>query len=213
MACDKQFDRKAHLLNAEQGYTEDKTVPKDSVTPTFACAVLRVNNPRWKGVPFILKCGKALDERKASARAFARRLSSMRMQAEIRVQFRRPLNDLFADVSPNELVLRVQPDEAVYLKMTTKRPGLHGGSMHTELNLSYRERCADCNALLLMQLVIDTHRRFKEEAKNLPDAYERLILDVVRGDHNLFVRSDEVLRRCVCAGNADRVRCARSVSL
>jgi len=142
---------------SEGGYREDPTVPKDSRTPTYACAVLWIDNERWSGCPFILKCGKALNERKA----------------DIRIQFRPPVNRLFTDTSPNELVLRVQPDEAVYLKMTTKQPGLEGGSRHTELDLSYKQR-------------------FGEEAKQLPDAYERLILDVLRDDHNLFVRADEL---------------------
>ena len=42
------------------GYTDDKTVPKGSKTPTFACAVVNICNERWDGVPFILKCGKGL---------------------------------------------------------------------------------------------------------------------------------------------------------
>ena len=112
----------------------------------------------WIGTPFILKCGKALNEKKA----------------DIRIQFKPPFNKLFTDVSPNELVLRVQPDEAVYLKLTTKKPGLEGGVSHTELDLSYKQR-------------------FQDEAKDLPDAYERLIFDVLRGDHNLFVRADELI--------------------
>ena len=142
---------------AEGAYVQDPTVPSDSVTPTFACAVLWIDNERWAGTPFILKCGKALNERKA----------------DIRIQFKPPGNRLFSDTSPNEVVLRVQPDEAVYLKITTKQPGLEGGSRHTELDLSYK-------------------KRFGDEAKQLPDAYERLILDVLRNDHNLFVRADEL---------------------
>lgn len=42
------------------GYTDDKTVPEGSKTPTFACAVVNICNERWDGVPFILKCGKGL---------------------------------------------------------------------------------------------------------------------------------------------------------
>jgi glucose-6-phosphate 1-dehydrogenase len=42
----------------EPGYLEDPTVPKGSITPTFAAAVFHINNERWEGVPFILKCGK-----------------------------------------------------------------------------------------------------------------------------------------------------------
>lgn len=141
----------------QPGYLDDPTVDKSSITPTFAAAVLKVNNSRWADTPFILKCGKALNQRKA----------------EIRIQFKTPVNNLFEDLSPNELVMRVQPDEAVYLKMTTKKPGLESGLSHTELDLSYK-------------------KRFKHQAQQLPDAYERLILDVIQGDHNLFVRVDEL---------------------
>ena len=44
--------------NGKPGYLDDDTVPKGSVCPTFACTTLYVNNPRWEGVPFILKAGK-----------------------------------------------------------------------------------------------------------------------------------------------------------
>lgn len=145
----------------EGGYLDDKTVPKGSVTPTYALCVLHVKNTRWSGVPFFLKAGKALNERKA----------------EIRVQFKKPTNGLFNSLSNNELVLRVQPDEAIYLKMSTKKPGLAGGVSHTELDLSYGGRFTEG----------------KETKLDLPDAYERLIFDVIRGDHNLFVRSDELV--------------------
>ena len=46
-------------------YTDDEGVPKDSQTPTFATAVFHINNERWAGVPFIIRCGKALNEKKA----------------------------------------------------------------------------------------------------------------------------------------------------
>eukprot|EP01087_Luapelamoeba_hula_P019417 TRINITY_DN6422_c1_g1_i1.p1 TRINITY_DN6422_c1_g1~~TRINITY_DN6422_c1_g1_i1.p1 ORF type:complete len:596 (+),score=108.02 TRINITY_DN6422_c1_g1_i1:96-1790(+) len=142
-------------------YHDDKTVPKGSITPTYATAVLRINNSRWKGTPFILKCGKALNERKA----------------EVRIQFHKPANNLFLDsaLAPNELVVRVQPDEAVYMKMTIKKPGLTAETVYTEMDLSYKHRFGDHGHI------------------SLPDAYERLILDVIRGDHNLFVRDDELL--------------------
>jgi glucose-6-phosphate 1-dehydrogenase len=139
----------------QPGYLDDKTVPKGSVAPTFATAVVFVNNARWSGVPFILKCGKALNERKA----------------EIRVQFRPPAYNLFNDAQPNELVIRVQPNEAMYVKLMQKKPGLTGELYQSELDLTYNERFGKIN---------------------LPDAYERLILDVFRGDHNLFVRDDEL---------------------
>lgn len=46
------------------GYTDDKTVPKDSLTPTFAAAALFIDNARWDGVPFLMKAGKALHNRR-----------------------------------------------------------------------------------------------------------------------------------------------------
>jgi len=141
------------------GYREDPSVPKESKAPTFAVAIMEVKNPRWDGVPFILKCGKGLNERKA----------------EVRIQFRNWPGSLFENagkpVPPNELVLRVQPNESIYLKMLTKTPGLGEGLEEVEMDLTY-------------------HSRFN--TGTLPDAYERLILDVVRGDHRLFVRSDEL---------------------
>lgn len=80
------------------------------------------------------------------------------------------------------------------MKMTAKQPGLVGGLRHTELDLSYKTRCDFACVSLCISLCVCF--RFGAEAKDLPDAYERLILDVVRGDHNLFVRGDEVT--CVC---------------
>lgn len=45
-------------------YTDDPTVPKGSITPTFAAAALFINNARWDGVPFLMKAGKALHTRR-----------------------------------------------------------------------------------------------------------------------------------------------------
>jgi len=138
-----------------KGYLEDKDISPDSVTPTFAQAVLWVNNPRWHGVPFILKCAKAVEERKA----------------EIRIQFRENPGSLFSLAQRNELVIRVQPSEAVYVKVSNKAPGLSSDLVMSDLDLTY-------------------HAKFAGHYN--PDAYERLILDAIRGDHNLFVRSDEL---------------------
>ncbi|KAM6976516.1 glucose-6-phosphate 1-dehydrogenase-like [Aplochiton taeniatus] len=138
------------------GYLDDPTVPKGSCTPTFATAVLYVQNERWGGVPFILRCGKALNERKA----------------EVRLQFTDVPGNIFTERCPrNELVVRVQPNEAIYLKMMTKKPGAFLCPEETELDLTYRSRYKDVK---------------------LPDAYERLILDVFCGNQMHFVRSDEL---------------------
>lgn len=107
---------------AKMGYRDDPTVPAGSTTPTYALAVLRINNERWDGVPFILKCGKALNERKA----------------EVRIQYHDVPGDIFeGKPKRNELVIRVQPGEALYVKMMTKSPGITFDMEETELDLTY----------------------------------------------------------------------------
>lgn len=54
--------------DGKPGYLDDEGVPADSNCPTYATCVLHVNNPRWAGVPFVMKAGKALSERKAEVR-------------------------------------------------------------------------------------------------------------------------------------------------
>uniref|UniRef100_A0ACB8EL86 Glucose-6-phosphate 1-dehydrogenase n=1 Tax=Sphaerodactylus townsendi TaxID=933632 RepID=A0ACB8EL86_9SAUR len=141
---------------AQKGYLDDSTVPRGSTTPTFAAAVVYVDNERWDGVPFVLRCGKALNERKA----------------EVRLQFRDVPGDIFQrQCKRNELVIRVQPNEAVYTKMMTKKPGMFFNPEESELDLTYGNRY---------------------KGVKLPDAYERLILDVFCGSQMHFVRSDEL---------------------
>ena len=47
--------------NGKPGYLDDETVPQNSVCPTFAALTLWINNPRWEGVPFILRAGKGTE--------------------------------------------------------------------------------------------------------------------------------------------------------
>eukprot|EP01052_Picozoa_sp_SAG31_P005858 SAG31_NODE_264_length_18835_cov_7.543553_9_plen_188_part_00 len=56
------------ILGQYEGYTFDSDVPNDSTTETFALAHMRINNARWKGVPFLVKCGKALNQRRVDIR-------------------------------------------------------------------------------------------------------------------------------------------------
>jgi len=141
--------------NGKPGYHDDDTVPKDSVCPTYAATTLWIHNPRWEGVPFILKAGKALNESKV----------------EVRIQFKDVTQGIFKDIARNELVIRIQPSEAVYLKLNAKTPGLITRAIPTDMDLTYK-------------------RRF-EDAK-IPEAYEALILDALKGDHSNFVRHDEL---------------------
>jgi len=55
--------------DAKLGYLNDPSVPKGSVTATYAATVLFIKNERWEGVPFILRCGKGKDTLRNVTRA------------------------------------------------------------------------------------------------------------------------------------------------
>jgi glucose-6-phosphate 1-dehydrogenase len=59
------------------GYTDDKTVPSNSITPTFAAAALFIDNARWDGVPFLMKAGKALHNRRLEKRILSNTCKSL----------------------------------------------------------------------------------------------------------------------------------------
>ena len=92
-------------------------------------------------------------------------------KVEIRVQFKDVTQGIFKDISRNELVIRIQPSEAVYLKLNAKTPGLYTRAVPVDMDLTYK-------------------RRFGEV--HIPEAYEALILDALKGDHSNFVRDDEL---------------------
>lgn len=101
---------------------------------------------RPPGVPFVLRCGKALNEQKA----------------EVRLQFTDVPGDIFSkSCQRNELVVRVQPNEAIYLKMMTKRPGVYFSPEETELDLTYRSRYKvlqyPCGPWFLCSLLLESH--------------------------------------------------------
>lgn len=112
--------------NGKPGYKDDDTVPDDSNTPTFAALALHVDNDRWRGVPFIMRAGKALDESKV----------------EIRVQFKN-LEHKFGRIERNELVTRIQPGEALYMLINAKIPGKATSTLPVELDLTYKDRFQD----------------------------------------------------------------------
>jgi len=143
---------------AVPGYREDPTVPPDSATPTYAAAVLRIRNRRWDGVPFVIEAGKAMNAR----------------INEIRIRFREVPGNIFRSADgahdDNELVIRVQPDEAIYLRLVHKVPGLATRLASRNLDLRYEAAFSEI----------------------IPDAYESLLLDVIRGEKGLFIRGDEL---------------------
>lgn len=92
-----------------------------------------MRNERWDGVPFILRCGKALNERKAEVGSCtALSFSTPRFHSidthffisQVRIQFKDVAGPIFGETVRNELVIRVQPQEAVWLKVLVKKPGM-----------------------------------------------------------------------------------------
>ena len=134
----------------------------DSVTESFVALKVHISNWRWAGVPFYLRTGKKLRAR----------------MSEIAVIFKDPPHSIFPQTKRrrggNSLVIRLQPDEGITMHMIIKEPG-QGGFRLTEvpLDMSFAEALGD-------------------NGEHLADAYERLMMDVIRGDQTLFMRGDEV---------------------
>ncbi|MGB3806495.1 MAG: glucose-6-phosphate dehydrogenase [Erythrobacter sp.] len=137
-----------------------------SRTETFAAIKAHVDNWRWKGVPFYLRTGKRLPER----------------VTEILVQFRCVPHSIFDSVQapggtglqPNKLLIGIQPEENITLSLMAKVPGLD------EDGVALREVPLE---IAMPDAFVGQHRRI---------AYERLLVDLIKGDQTLFVRRDEV---------------------
>jgi glucose-6-phosphate 1-dehydrogenase len=140
------------------GYRQEKGVAPDSNTETFAAARLMIDNWRWQGVPFYLRSGKRM----------------VRKVSEIAITFKEVPHSIFsplgAELSPNVLVLNVQPDEGVSLSIQAKKPGPKLCFMKLAMDFQYREYVGD----------------------KMPDAYPHLLLDAMLGDQTLFWRADGV---------------------
>lgn len=139
-------------------YLDEEGVAAGSSTETFAALRYYINNWRWQGVPFYVRSGKRL----------AKRVS------EIVVQFKRPPGVLFTegsrfDVEPNTLVMHIQPDEGISLRINSKIPGLETRTQPVRMHFRYATTYGS----------------------NTPEAYERLIIDAMIGDSTLFIRGDE----------------------
>ena len=141
-------------------YLEDVENP-DSRTESFIAMKVHISNWRWKGTPFYLRTGKRLRTR----------------ASEIAVTFKQPPHSIFDDAPgwrENVLVIRLQPDEGMNLKVMIKEPGPGGMRLvQVPLDMSFAEALGP-------------------EGREMPDAYERLIIDVIRGNQTLFMRGDEV---------------------
>jgi glucose-6-phosphate 1-dehydrogenase len=146
------------------GYRDEDDVHPESTVETFVAIEAYVDNDRWRGVPFYLRTGKAL--------ALSCRTVTLR--------FRNPRCDWWADLSmdgvdpgPNELILQLTDEAHISLEMRAKKPGPDMQLVEAVMKVDFAEDFPHDDPL---------------------EAYERLILDVLRGDRTLFTRSDEVER-------------------
>lgn len=140
------------------GYRAEDRVDPQSCTETYVALRLTIDNWRWAGVPFYLRVGKRLPKG----------------GTEISIQFKAAPNVLFnksaGKVGANVLVIRIQPDEGISLRMQAKIPG---------------------TSLRIEPVKMD-FRYGTSFGKQSPEAYERLLLDAMSGDATLFARRDEV---------------------
>jgi glucose-6-phosphate 1-dehydrogenase len=138
------------------GYRAEEKVDPKSMTETFVALRLNMDNWRWWDVPIYMRVGKRLPK----------------SGTEISVHFKKAPLVLFNKESTGEnvLVIRIQPDEGISLRMQAKMPGT-----------SFR----------IEPVKMDFHYG-TSFGKASPEAYERLLLDAMSGDATLFARRDEV---------------------
>ena len=142
-----------------KGYLNEAGVNPASSTPTYAAVRLQIDNWRWQGVPFYLRSGKKLKEK----------------LSQITIEFKEPPHLLFPNakehITPNMLVLYLQPDEGVHWRFEAKVPDTVSQLRSVDMEFHYADS-------------------FGKTA--LPESYERLLLDTIIGDASLFTRADEV---------------------
>ena len=139
-------------------YRAEDRVNPESMTETYVAIKVQVDNWRWDGVPFYVRVGKRLPKHAAEIAVFFKKAPSVLFNADA------------SDLSENVLVIRIQPDEGISLRIQSKRPGV--------------QLCID-------PVKMDFHYG-TSFGKPSPEAYERLILDAMAGDPTLFARRDEV---------------------
>ncbi|HVR49826.1 MAG TPA: glucose-6-phosphate dehydrogenase [Pseudorhodoferax sp.] len=143
------------------GYLDEPGVDPESRTETFVALRTEIENWRWAGVPFYIRTGKRLSSR----------------DARIEVNFRPTPHAIYeAPIgSFNRLVINLQPKDGLELHLMAQ-------------GQASRKRSGSAQQLAPVQLDLDFDKRFGSERVG---AYERLLLDVLDGRLNLFVRSDE----------------------
>ncbi|WP_020677796.1 glucose-6-phosphate dehydrogenase [Geopsychrobacter electrodiphilus] len=141
------------------GYRQEEGVAPDSSTETFAALRLFIDNWRWQGVPFYLRTGKCLADKVSQVSILFRPVPHQSFPASA-----------VENWQPNRLVIRIQPEEGITLRIQAKQPGTRMVLAPVDMQFCYSDA-------------------FNTTA---PEAYETLLLDVMRGDATLFMRADQV---------------------
>jgi glucose-6-phosphate 1-dehydrogenase len=141
------------------GYREEAGVSPESTTETYIALRAYLDSWRWAGVPFYIRTGKRLPKR----------------TTEIAIQFRKPPLHIFSRVSstpisPNLLIVNVQPDEGISVRFEAKLPGTRMQLAPVMMNFRYGSAFG----------------------RPVPEAYETLLLDAMLGDATLYARHDFV---------------------
>ena len=180
--ADAVRDEKLKVLRALKPLTGhgalEKTVRAQYLAgPDSPSYVDEANNPASKTECYVAIEAEIENWRWAGVPFYLRTGKKLRSQVtEIAIVFKKPPHLVFGDlttpISNNVLSIRLQPDEGLELELMTKEPGPGGFRLHsTPLDVAFAE---------------------EHQTTRMPDAYERLLMDVVRGDQTLFMRGDEV---------------------
>ena len=155
----RRFDPARAVFGQYEGFREEEGIDPDSTTETFVALRAEIEDERWRGVPFLLRTGKALAE--------GRRVVTVtfRDPGEVLVP---PAGD--GDRAPDVLVMDLADDPRIALELRVKRPGPELVAARARMELDVEQAL---------------------HAQGL-EAYERLLLDVMRDDHLLFTRADEI---------------------
>ncbi|RRD96266.1 glucose-6-phosphate dehydrogenase [Clostridiales bacterium COT073_COT-073] len=140
------------VLGQYAGYRQEDKVAPDSQTETYAAMKLLIDNERWQGVPFYIRTGKKLFSR----------------ESEVIIQFKQTAKE----AEGNILIIKIQPDEGVYLKFNIKKPGKENGVQVVKMDF--------CQSCIL------------ENRINTPEAYERLLKACMNSDQSLFSKWDQI---------------------
>jgi glucose-6-phosphate 1-dehydrogenase len=159
------------ILGQYDGYRDEEGVDPNSGTPTYFAGSLFVDNWRWKGVPFNVMTGKKMPYG----------------CVEVVIKLKEPPLKLYEGEVNDRIVMRLQPNPHLDIRMDIKAPGLNDDLERATLTHAYPQDRAI-------------------------DGYEKLLYDAINGDQSHFVHADEVMESwrivddLLCTGDSCPIR-------